>query len=103
MPFNILVKHSQTLLAHSTIHKYGPPSFHGTWLFNHERNPDVMLRNANDLYIPLARTEQTKRLPYFAIARLWNELPDIKLTPEPSFFRYLIKQHFLLPPTTIPE
>jgi hypothetical protein len=57
-----LVKHSQSLLTHSIIHKYGPPSLHGTWIFNHERNPDVSLRNANDLYLPLALTEQIKRL-----------------------------------------
>jgi hypothetical protein len=70
------------------------------WQYNHERNPKMLLRNANDLYVPMARTEQTKRLPYFELARLWNELPDIKITPEPSFFRYLIKQHLLLPHQT---
>jgi hypothetical protein len=54
-----------------------------------------MLRNAYDLYVPLARTKQTKRLPYFEWARLWNELPDLKLTPDPTFFRFHMKQYFL--------
>jgi hypothetical protein len=94
MPFDNLVKYTQSLLVHSIIHTYCPPSLHNTWLFNHERNP-LMLRNAEDLYIPLARSDQASKLPYFAWARLWNELPPLKLTPVPTIFRPMIKNHFL--------
>jgi hypothetical protein len=94
MPFDNLVKYTQSLLVHSIIHKYCPPSLHNTWSFNHERNP-LMLRNAEDLYIPLARSDQASKLPYFAWARLWNELPPLKLTPVPTIFRPMIKDHFL--------
>jgi hypothetical protein len=95
MPFENLVKYTQSLLMHSIIHKYSPQALHNTWIFNFERNPDVHLRNAEDLYIPFSRSEQANRLPFFALPRLWNELPPFKLTPEPSIFRPLLKEHVL--------
>jgi hypothetical protein len=95
MPFNNLVKYTQSLVTHSIVHNYAPGTLSNTWIFNHERNHNVMLRNAYDLYVPLARTDQIKRLPYFEWARLWNELPDFKLTPSPTLFKFNLKQHFL--------
>jgi hypothetical protein len=50
------------MLTHSIIHKYGPPALHNQWQSNAERNPNLELRNANDLYIPLAKSEQVKNL-----------------------------------------
>jgi hypothetical protein len=101
MPFDNLVKYSQSLLMHSIVHKYSPQALHDTWIFNFERNPDVHLRNGDDLYIPLARSEQSSKLPIFALPRLWNELPPFKLTPELSIFRPLLKEYFLPTPNPI--
>jgi Reverse transcriptase (RNA-dependent DNA polymerase) len=94
MPLNILISYTQSLLMHSIVHKYGPEALHNTWTTNLERNPNLLLRNANDLYVPRARTEHTKKLPYFALSKLWNDLPDLKLTPNPITFKILIKEHF---------
>jgi hypothetical protein len=96
LPFNNLVKFSQSVLMHSIVYGYAPSSLNNPWHFNHERNHNFDLRNAYDLYVPLARTEQVKRLPYFELARLWNDLPDIKLIPNPILFRSQIKQYFLI-------
>jgi hypothetical protein len=79
---------------HSIVHRYGPEALHNTWTTNLERNPNLLLRNANDLYVPRARTDHTKKLPYFALSNLWNDLPDLKLTPNPVTFKILIKEHF---------
>ena len=53
------------------------------------------LRNADDLYIPLARTEHVKRMPYFALPKMWNELQVQKFTPNPTTFKIAIKDYFL--------
>jgi hypothetical protein len=39
-------------------------SFAETWITNGERNPDCMLRNADDYYIPAHRVEFVKGSGY---------------------------------------
>jgi hypothetical protein len=95
MPFETLVSYSQCIIMHSIIHKYCPPALHNTWVNNQDRNLNIMLRNADDLYVPLARTEQMKKLPFFHWAKLWNELPPLKLTLQPPTFKSLLAQHLL--------
>ena len=51
------------------------------------------LRDAHHLYIPFARTDQVKRLSFFSLPKLWNELPDCKLTPNPITFKIALKWH----------
>ena len=95
MPFKHLITYTQSLLVHSIYHKYCPPSLHNSWMTNSMRNDARDLRNADDLYIPFARTDHIKKLPYFALPRVWNELTDQKFTPNPTTFKIAIKQHFL--------
>ncbi len=38
------------------------------WLLNSERNPDRVLRNANDYFIPQPRIELVKRLSLFTFS-----------------------------------
>ena len=40
-----------------------------------------------------ARTDHVKRLPYFAFPKLWNELPDCKLSSNPITFKIGLKWH----------
>ena len=95
MPLKHLISYTQSLLVHSIYHKYSPPSLHNTWVTNGMRNNQHDLRNANDLYIPLARTEQVKRLPYFHLPKIWNELYEQKYTPNPTTFKIAIKEYYL--------
>lgn len=95
MQYKHLITYTQSILMHSIIHKYSPPSLHHTWTTNNQRNNGLDLRNADDLYIPLARTEQVKKLPYFALPKVWNELYEQKYTPNPITFKIAIKSHFL--------
>jgi len=95
MPFRQLIQYTQSLLIHSIYHKYSPPSLHNTWITNSMRNNELVLRNADDLYIPLARTEHVKKLPFFALPKLWNELYEQKYTRNPITFKIAIKSHFL--------
>ena len=97
MPFRTLITYTQSILMHSIIHKYSPPSLHNTWTTNDQRNNGHDLRNGDNLHIPLARTDQVKRLPYFALPLMWNDLHVQKYTPHPITFKIAIKTHFLNP------
>jgi hypothetical protein len=78
LPLNQLICYTQNLLTHSVMYKYGPKILHNDWKTNQERNPAIELRNANDIYVPAASSDQVKKLPLFKFAKLWNDLPDIK-------------------------
>ena len=45
------------------------------------------------MYIPFARTDQVKRLPYFALPTTWNELPDDRMTPNKTTFTIALKDY----------
>jgi len=95
MPLKTLIAYSQSLLMHSIYHKYSPDTLHNTWITNSDRHNDRDLRNGDDLYIPTARTEHTKRLTYFALPKMWNNLHEQKYTVNPITFKIAIKKHFL--------
>jgi hypothetical protein len=75
---------------HSYHFKKLPISF--PMLLNSEHNPDRMLRNANDYYIPQPRIELVKRLPLFSFPTTWNSESDEKFTAsQPTFLKRLLK------------
>jgi hypothetical protein len=75
------------------MHKYSPRILHNSWCTNAERNRGIELRNGNDIYIPIAVSDQVKKLPLFDFAYLWNSLPDDKMHPNPTTFKIQLKQH----------
>jgi Reverse transcriptase (RNA-dependent DNA polymerase) len=93
LPVEKLVTYAQGCLTHSIIYKLGPPALDGQWTFNADRNPDLELRNGQDIYIPLAVSEQVKRLPLFSFAENWNKLPYDRLNPNHTTFRIAILNH----------
>ena len=93
LPLEHLITLTGGLLMHSIYYKYGPSSLHDIWLTNEQRGINHDLRDGHHLYIPFARSEQVKRLTYFSLLRIWNELPDCKLTPNPITFKIAIKWH----------
>jgi hypothetical protein len=62
------------------------------WITNFDRNPNVELRNAQDLYIPTVSTDQVKRLPLIAFAKTWNSLSANKYHRNPALFKNLLKE-----------
>jgi hypothetical protein len=48
------------------------------WKTNRERNPERILRNADDLFVPAHRVEFVKRLPIIALPTAWNSAPGNK-------------------------
>jgi hypothetical protein len=78
---------------HSIMHKISPPILHNQLKTNAERNQNMELRNANDLYIPTASSEQVNKMPLFVFPRLWNTLPDNKLHRNPVLFKTLLREY----------
>ena len=95
LPLEHVITLSGGLLVHSIYNKYSPSSLHNTWLTNKQRGTNHELRDAHHLYIPFAQTDQVKQLSYFSLPRLWNELPDCKLSTNPITFRIAFKWHLL--------
>jgi hypothetical protein len=93
LPFEKMVIYAKSLLTHAIIHKYGPPSLHNQWMFNNERNVNIELRNEQDIYVPMAISEQVKRLPYFSFAHNWNNLIYEKQYPNPTTFKIALLDH----------
>ena len=93
LPFEHLITLTSGQLIHSIYHKYSPKALHNLWLTNDQRGINHDLRDAHLLYVPFARTEHVKRLPYFAFPKLWNEMPDFKLTSNPVTFKIALKFH----------
>ena len=83
------------LVLHSIYYKYGPESLHSMWVTYEQRGINQDLRDSHQLYTgtPFARTEQVKRLPYFSMHRIWNNLPDCELPSNPTTFKIAQKWH----------
>ena len=66
---------------HNYVHNKLPFSFNETWSYNYMRNPERVLRNANDLYVPAHHYATVKRFPQFLFPLIWNEEDVRKLNP----------------------
>ena len=93
LPLEHLITLTSGQLIHSIYHKYAPKALHNLWITNEQRGINHDLRDAHLLYAPFARTDHVKRLPYFAFPKIWNELPDCKLSPNPVTFKIGLKWH----------
>ena len=80
LPLEHLLTPNKGILIHSIYYKTSPPSLHGIWQTNQQRGIDCDLCDAHQLYLPFARTDHVKRLPYFSFPKTWNNLPDCKLS-----------------------
>jgi hypothetical protein len=87
LPLNELIKYSYLKCMHNFWHKKLPLSFHDMWTTNRDRNPNLVLRNANNLYIPAHTYDMLKRLPLFSFPKIWND--DSNLKENPSLRAYL--------------
>ncbi len=69
---------------HNFAHRKLPLSFHDMWTTNRERNPNLALRNADNLYIHAHNYATLKRLSLFSFPKIWNEDMKLKIcTPPP--------------------
>ena len=76
---------------HKFIHNILPFSFSETWITNRARNPNLELRNVDDLYIPPHNFATTKRFPLFSFPRIWNDEPVTKYNPSLKLYLKSVK------------
>jgi hypothetical protein len=54
------------------------------------------LRNANNFIVPFARTESFKKIPLFALPKIWNEeIGYLRLQHNKITFQIALKDHLL--------
>jgi hypothetical protein len=76
-----LFKYNALKFMHCYHHNALPIAFHQMWLLNRERNPDRVLRNAGQLYVPPHHFATLKRMPLFNFPSLWNQEDNVKQNP----------------------
>jgi hypothetical protein len=91
LPLENLVKYSNIKFMHKFIHNKLPFSFSETWITNRARNPNLELRNVDDLYIPPHNFATTKRFPLFSFPRIWNDEPVTKYNPPLKLYLKSVK------------
>ncbi len=78
LPLEKLILQRKSILMHSFYYNYGPSSFNLVWSSQATRNPDLNLRNANNIILPYPRIDLFKKMPLYSLPKTWNELNDIK-------------------------
>jgi hypothetical protein len=81
---------------HSFAHNMLPFSFRQMWVTNIDRNPDLVLRNADHLYIQPHNFASLKRMPLFNFPRLWNLEGNEKHNPVQHRFLKFVKNNCLV-------
>ena len=95
LPLEELIKYSQLRFMHDYFHGRLPLSFNEIWIQNRNRNPDLALRNANNLYVPAHHFATTKRFPLYTFPKIWNDAVDIKYNPSKRTFLKSVKSALL--------
>ncbi len=85
---------------HSFVHGFLPELFENTWQTNRirrEGQPQVELRNAEEINIPFARTKLIGIQPLVAFPHVWENFPDdgIKFLRNKLEFGGKLKRHYL--------
>jgi hypothetical protein len=91
LPLTDLIKFSSLKFMHNFSFNRLPISFSEMWITNRARNPNVILRNADDLYVPPHHFATTKRFQFFTFPKIWNDCDAIKLNPNTNIFAKSVK------------
>jgi hypothetical protein len=95
LPLDDLIKLSILKFMHKFKHGKLPFSFNETWVSNRVRNPNLDLRNAENLYVPAHHLASVKRFPLFAFPKIWNEAAEVKNNPSIFVFQKCVKSAML--------
>jgi hypothetical protein len=95
LPLDEMIKYSRLKFMHNYVHNNLPFSFNEIWSYNYMRNPERVLRNANDLYVPAHHFATVKRFPLFLFPLIWNEEDVRKLNPSLTSYCKMLKASLL--------
>ncbi len=77
---------------HTVYYGYAPPSFSNIWQTQAQRNPDLNLRNATDIYVPFPRIDLFKRMPTYSLPHTWNSHDIVRYYANRTTFRYALQE-----------
>jgi hypothetical protein len=80
---------------YSYFHGQLPFSFNEIWVTNRAGNPNLELRNADNLYVPSHNCSTPKRFPLYSFPRIWNEESVMKYNPAQSAYLKSVKSVLL--------
>jgi hypothetical protein len=95
LPIEKLIKFANLKFMHNFAHGRLPFSFTDMWITNRNRNPDLVLRNADDYYVPAHKMASVKRFPFFQFPKIWNEASIVKRNPSKIAFLKSVKYALL--------
>jgi hypothetical protein len=100
LPFPNLCEFFKVQFMHSFKNNFLPSSFLNTWTTNRERRADqaeIELRNDNDFFIPLARSNKLAKFPLTSFPQIWHNFPDgsIKFIRNKIEFNSKLKKHYI--------
>jgi len=95
LPLDQLIDYCRIKFMHCYHFNKLPLSFNEMWKTNRERNPERILRNADDLFVPAHRVEFVKRLPIIALPTAWNSAPGNRTNPVQHLYLKVLKSLLL--------
>jgi hypothetical protein len=95
LPLDELVTYQRLKFMHCYHHQKLPISFAQLWATNAERNPERVLRNAQDYFIPHHRIETVKRMPLYSFPAAWNVEDNEKYNPNQFAYLKNLKRRLL--------
>jgi hypothetical protein len=100
LPFPKLVEFFKLQFMQHFTQKLLPKALENMWVTNVIRRidqPQVQLRDDDQLFIPLSRTSLTSRLPLATFPKIWEDFPDddIKFQRDKIVFNSRLKTHLL--------
>ena len=90
--YPIIITSAKLTFMHTVYYGYAPPSFSNTWQTQAQRNPDLNLRNATDIYVPFPRIDLFKRMPIYALPHTWNSHDIVRYYANRTTFRYALQE-----------
>jgi hypothetical protein len=92
LPLAKIITSAKLTFMHTVYYGYAPPSFSNTWQTQAQRNPDLNLRNATDIYVPFPRIDLFKRMPIYALPYTWNSHDIVRYYANRTTFRYALQE-----------
>jgi hypothetical protein len=90
LPLAKVITQAKLTFMHSVYYGHAPTSFANTWQTQAQRNPDLNLRNATDIYIPFPRIDLFKRLPLYSLPNTWNSHDTVRYYANRTTFKYAL-------------
>jgi hypothetical protein len=92
LPLEKVITQAKLTFMHTIYYEYAPASFTNTWQTQAQRNPDLNLRNATDIYVPFPRIDLFKRMPIYALPHTWNSHDIVRYYANRTTFRYALHE-----------